>query len=213
MHAEVARLSAALNQATILEDERDEKILRLTATPLDLGELLSLAASAGFERGLIMHRTKDEFAAVLKKMVNFMPGAQDRLVEASPLVAQTDYAFLNKISEHVTEPLSVILQLELEKLARPVNVPILRGTRVSPPIAKESTVTPVSESLELSANVNFTASVASEHNKAMGISVALDDVTELVEVGSGRVPSGPDDVMVTLSAHEKGDGLDSSSAT
>ncbi|GKC71988.1 hypothetical protein Tco_1117871, partial [Tanacetum coccineum] len=31
-------------------------------------------------------------------------------------------------------------------------------------------------------------------------------------VGSGRVPSGPDDVVVALSAHEKGDGLDSSSA-
>ncbi|GKG43647.1 hypothetical protein Tco_0482740, partial [Tanacetum coccineum] len=76
------------------------------------GEILSLAASAGFQRWLSMHQTKDEFATVLKKMVNFMPGAQDRLAEASPLVAQTDYYFLNKISEHATEPLSVILQLE-----------------------------------------------------------------------------------------------------
>ncbi|GKA90624.1 hypothetical protein Tco_0812494 [Tanacetum coccineum] len=41
------------------------------------GELLSLAASAGFERGLSMLQTKDEFVAVLKKMANFMPGAQD----------------------------------------------------------------------------------------------------------------------------------------
>ncbi|GJW23259.1 hypothetical protein Tco_0033881 [Tanacetum coccineum] len=216
LHAEVARLSAALNQATILEAERDEKILQLKATPPEVqGELLSLAASAGFERGLSMHRIKDEFDAVLKKMVNFMPGAQDRLAEASPL-------------------------LEPEKLVRSVEVPILRGTRVSPPIAKESTVTPVSESLELFANVNFTASaVSSKHNEEMinaevdgsdpkmiddtaavksghafvqGISIALDDVTELVEVGSGRVPSGPDDVVVALSAHEKGDGLDSSSA-
>ncbi|GJY37840.1 hypothetical protein Tco_0424204 [Tanacetum coccineum] len=167
-------------------------------------ELFSLAASVGFERGLSMHRTKDEFAAVLKKMVNFMP---------------------------------VILQLEPEKLVRPANVPIPRGTRVSPSIAKESTMKPVSESLELSANVNFTISaVAFEHNEEMvnaevdgsnpkmtddtaavksmhafvqGISVVLDDVIELVEVGSGRVPSGPNDVVVSLSAHEKGDGLDS----
>ncbi|GJZ78974.1 ycf3-interacting protein 1, chloroplastic [Tanacetum coccineum] len=144
------------------------------------------------------------------------------------------------ISEYATEPLSIILQLEHENLVRLANVPILRGTRVSPPIAKESTVTPIYESLELYANVNFTAStVASEHNEEMvntkvdgsdpkmtddtaavksghafvqGISVALDDVAELVEVGSGRVPSGPDDVVVALSAHEKGDGLDSSSA-
>nr|GEZ97851.1 hypothetical protein [Tanacetum cinerariifolium] len=40
----------------------------------------------------------------------------------------------------------------------------------------------------------------------------IDDVTELVEVGSGGIPFGPNDVMVALSAHEKGDGLDSSSA-
>nr|GEU69566.1 hypothetical protein [Tanacetum cinerariifolium] len=208
LHSEVARLSAALNQVTILEAERDEEILRLKATR----ELLSLAASVGFERGLSMHRTKDEFVVVLKKIVNFMPGT------------------------YATEPLSVILHLEPEKLVHPANVPVPRGTRISSFIAKESTVTLVSESLELFANVNFTASsVASEHNEKMvnvevdgsnpkmsddttasghafvqGISFALDDVTELVEVGSGRVPSGPDDVVVALSAHEKCDGLDSS---
>ncbi|GJY38117.1 hypothetical protein Tco_0424481 [Tanacetum coccineum] len=33
LHSEVARLSAALNQATILEAERDGEILRLKATP------------------------------------------------------------------------------------------------------------------------------------------------------------------------------------
>ncbi|GKF83901.1 hypothetical protein Tco_0248799, partial [Tanacetum coccineum] len=88
---------------------RDDEILWLKTTPLEFlsffrgqfqglvwkflasdefsrvqGELLFLAASARFKRGLSMHRTKDEFAAVLKKMVNFMPGAQDRLAEASP---------------------------------------------------------------------------------------------------------------------------------
>ncbi|GJY87893.1 hypothetical protein Tco_0502521 [Tanacetum coccineum] len=111
LHAEVARLSAALNQVTVLEAEKDEEILRLKTLLRSRvqGELLSLAASAGFERGLSMHRTKDEFATVLKKMTNFMPGAQDRLAEASPLVVRTDYAFLNKIFEHATEPLSVIL--------------------------------------------------------------------------------------------------------
>ncbi|GJV89387.1 hypothetical protein Tco_1533325 [Tanacetum coccineum] len=231
LHAEVARLSAALNHSTILEAERDEEILRLKATPPEFssffrgqfhglvrkflasdefsrvqGELFSLAASVGFERGLSVHRTKDEFAA---------------------------------ISEYATKPLSVILQLEPEKLVRLANVPIPRGTRVSPSIAKESTMTPIFESLELSTNVNFIASVvAFDHNEEManaevdgsnlkmtddtaaiksghafvqGISVALDDVTELVEVGSGRVPSGPNDVVVALSDHEKGDGLDSSS--
>ncbi|GJY47500.1 hypothetical protein Tco_0436563 [Tanacetum coccineum] len=132
-------------------------------------------------------------------MVNFMPGAQERLAEASPLVAQTDYAFLNKISKHDVEPLSVILQLELEKL-------------VSPHVVKELNVTPASKSLELSANVDLTTSVvASEHNEEMvnaeGMSVVLDDAVELAGVGSGHVSSGLNDVVVALSTGEEGDGL------
>nr|GEZ04013.1 hypothetical protein [Tanacetum cinerariifolium] len=206
-HSEVAHLPASLNQATVLVAEKDEKILRVQ------GELLSLAASAGFERGLSMHQTKDEFTAVLKKMTNFIPGAQDRLAEASSFVAQTNYAYLNKIFEHATEPLLVILQLEPKILVHPANIPTSREAHASPP-TKESTVTPVSKSLELSANVSFTASaLAPEHNEEMGISVDLDDVVEMVEAGSGRVSSGPNDVVVALSAGEKGDGLDPSSAT
>ncbi|GJZ12151.1 hypothetical protein Tco_0546910 [Tanacetum coccineum] len=58
LQTKVARLSAALNQATVLEAEEDEEILRLKAIPPD------------------MHQTKDEFAAVLKKMANFMPGSR-----------------------------------------------------------------------------------------------------------------------------------------
>ncbi|GJQ89126.1 hypothetical protein Tco_0000265 [Tanacetum coccineum] len=108
------------------------------------GELFSLAASAGFERGLSMHQTKNEFATVLKKMAHFVPSAQDRLAEASPLDA-----------------------------------------RVSPPIAKESTVTPASESLELPTNVAPTSST---------------------------VTSGPGNVVVPLSVSEKGDGSLPSSA-
>ncbi|GJU95093.1 hypothetical protein Tco_1319849 [Tanacetum coccineum] len=175
LHTEVARLSVALNQATILEAERDEEILRLKTTPPEIqGELLSLAASAGFDRGFSMHQTKDEFAVVLKNMVNFMPGAQDRLAEASPHVAQTDYAFLNKISEHAAKPLLVILQLEPKKLVRPTNVPTPRDSCISPPVTKDSTVTPASKSLELSANVDLTASiVASEHNEEM-VTVEVD---------------------------------------
>ncbi|GKE57906.1 hypothetical protein Tco_1497091, partial [Tanacetum coccineum] len=143
------------------------------------GELLSLAASAGFERGFSMHQTKDEFADVLKKMVNFMPGAQERLAEASSLV---------------------ILQLEPEELVRPANVPIPKDTRVSPPIAKESTMTHVSKSLELSANVIPASSiVALEQNEEQVTSHVLDDVAEVTVVGSERVSSGLTDVIVALS--------------
>ncbi|GJW76062.1 hypothetical protein Tco_0137744 [Tanacetum coccineum] len=171
------------------------------------GELLSFATSAGFERGLSMHRIKDEFAAVLKKM----------------------------IFEHATEPLSVILHLEAEKLARPANVPTPRDTRSSPPIAKESTMTHVSKYLELSVNVVHASSiVASEQNEeqvyaavdgsdlkmadsvvpsksggifVQGVSRILDDVVEVAAIESECVSSGPTDVVVALSANGKGDVL------
>ncbi|GJV62580.1 hypothetical protein Tco_1473408 [Tanacetum coccineum] len=103
-------------------------------------------------------------------------------------------------------------------MVRQANVPTLKDARVSPPIVKESTVTPTSKSLELPTNVDLTSFVvASKHNEEMvnaeGISVTLDDVVELVEVGLGRISSSPNDVVVALSAGEKGDGsVPSSSA-
>ncbi|GKG07342.1 hypothetical protein Tco_0330311, partial [Tanacetum coccineum] len=108
-------------------------------------------------------------------------------------------AFLNKISKHATEPLSVILQLKPEKLARPANVPTPRDTRVSPHISKELNVTPVSKSLELSVNVILASSVvALEQNREQGASHALDDVAEVTVVGSELVSSEPNDVVVAF---------------
>nr|GEX18807.1 hypothetical protein [Tanacetum cinerariifolium] len=95
LYAEVARLSAALNQATILEAKKDEDIPRLKNTPSEFSSFF-WGQFAGFERGLSMKRTKDEFATVLKKMVNFMSGAQDMLAEASPLLLQLTMPFLTR---------------------------------------------------------------------------------------------------------------------
>ncbi|GJZ56274.1 hypothetical protein Tco_0611467 [Tanacetum coccineum] len=167
LHAEVACLSADLNRATILEAKKDEEILCLKDTPLD----------ARFERGLSMHQTKDEFAAVLKKMANFMPSVHYRIAEASLLVAQTDYAFINKISKHAIDPLL------------------------------ESTVTPASKSLELSTNVAPASFVVIlEKNEEWGTSHVLDDAAEVTVVGSELVSSSITDVVVALAAGEKGDG-------
>nr|GEW38185.1 hypothetical protein [Tanacetum cinerariifolium] len=206
LHTEVARLFAALNQATILEAKKDEEILRLKTTPLEFsvqGELLPLAASAGFERGLTMHQTKDESVVVLKKMINYVPGAQDRLAEL--------------------------------RLTMPISTKFLRDARVSPPVAKESTATPALKSLVLSTNFYLTiVVVASKHDEEMvsaevdgsdpkmtddtitaksghafvqSMSVVLDDFVELVSVGSGRVSFGPNDVVFALFVGEKSDGL------
>ncbi|GJT17449.1 hypothetical protein Tco_0876155 [Tanacetum coccineum] len=78
-----------------------------------------------------------------------------------------------------------------EKILRLKATP-LEDTCVSPPIAKESTMTPASESLELSTNV--------------GASYVLDDVAEVTVVGLGRVSSDLTDVVVAFFAGEKGDG-------
>ncbi|GJU47285.1 hypothetical protein Tco_1204551 [Tanacetum coccineum] len=179
LHTEVSHLSADLNRATVLEAEKDEEILCLKDTPPKVqGELLSLAASARFERGLSKHQSKDEFASVLNKMAYFVPGAQGRLAESSPF-----------------------------------QQPHCKGCSCFLPIAKESTVTPASESLELSANVVPVPSVvASEQNEELGTSHVLDDVAKVTVIGSGRVSFGLTDVVVALSVGEKGDGSLSSSA-
>nr|GEW16715.1 hypothetical protein [Tanacetum cinerariifolium] len=94
LHAEVARLSANLNRATVLEADKDEEILRLKATPSEVqGELLSLATSAGFERGLSMHRTKEEFAAVLEKISQSVPGRREW---ANVMVDGPDHEMTNR---------------------------------------------------------------------------------------------------------------------
>nr|GEU96018.1 hypothetical protein [Tanacetum cinerariifolium] len=190
--SKVARLSAALNQATILEAGKDEEILRLKTTRL-----------------------------------NFRPS-----FEAN---SKIEYAFLNKIFKYGDKPLSTILLFEPKKLVRPANIPIPRDASVSPLITKESTMTPTSKSLELFANFNLTASVvSSEHDEEMvsvevdeldpkmtddtitaksehafvqGMSVIFNDSVELVGVGSGRVSSSPNDVMVSLYTSKKGNGL------
>ncbi|GJR91885.1 hypothetical protein Tco_0215896 [Tanacetum coccineum] len=101
----------------------------------------------------------------------------------------------------------VILQFEPEKLVRPANVPIPMDTRVSPPIAKESTVTPVPKYLELSANVApVSSAVASEQNEEQGVSHVLDDVVEATAIESERISSVPTDVVVAFSVGGKGDG-------
>ncbi|GKG48989.1 hypothetical protein Tco_0513136, partial [Tanacetum coccineum] len=74
------------------------------------------------------------------------------------------------------------------------------------------TVTPISKSLELSANVApVSFVVVSEQNEGQGTSHVLDDVAEVTVVGSERVSSSLTDVVLALSAGEKGDGFSPSS--
>ncbi|GKD49556.1 hypothetical protein Tco_1278532 [Tanacetum coccineum] len=106
-------------------------------------------------------------------------------------------------------------------MVRPANVSTSKDARVSPPIAKESTVTPAFESLELSANVvPALSAVALEQNEewvnAMvdGLDVEMTDGVALSNDRGrvGRVSSNLTDVVVALSVSEKGDGSLPSSA-
>ncbi|GJU24349.1 hypothetical protein Tco_1162970 [Tanacetum coccineum] len=193
LNAEVARLSTALNQATILEAEKDEEILRLRASPPEFvsffrgqfqglvqkfltsdefsrvqGELLSLAVSAGFERGLGMHQTLEEFAeestvtpvfSSLEFLSNTIPSSSATLLEpneewVNAMVDGSDHGMTGDVDNG--NPGSVFVQ---------------------------------------------------------GASHVVDGNAELTLVGSERVSSGPNDVVVALSIGEKGDGSLPSSVT
>nr|GEX31209.1 hypothetical protein [Tanacetum cinerariifolium] len=159
LHAEVAHLLADLNRATILEAERDKEILHLKATPPEFASFFwghfRLWSGSSL---LLMNLTEFRLNSFLLRL--------GRLTESSFLIAQTNYAFLNKDSEHAVTPLYVILQLEPEKLARLANVPALKDTYVSLPLVKESTMTPVFESLKVPSNVIPASSTAAlEPNK------------------------------------------------
>ncbi|GJY71386.1 hypothetical protein Tco_0475089 [Tanacetum coccineum] len=106
---------------------------------------------------------------------------EGRLAEASPLMAMTDYLFLRRF---------------------------LIDTRVSPPVAKESTVTPVSSSLELPLNdVPFSYAAALGQNEEWGVShIVGEDVGSPLAQGPKRVSFGPNDVVVAFSVEEKGNG-------
>nr|GEW89710.1 hypothetical protein [Tanacetum cinerariifolium] len=99
LHAEVTRLCATLNQANVLEAEKDKEILRLKTTPLDFASFFC----GQFQDLVWKFLASDEFSRVQ------------------------------------------------------ANVPPSRDARVSLPTTKESTVTPASKSLELSANIDLTA--------------------------------------------------------
>ncbi|GJW27050.1 hypothetical protein Tco_0040861 [Tanacetum coccineum] len=103
------------------------------------GEFLSLDVSAESERGPRMDQSEEQLAGALKKISNFVPGAQGRLLKATPLVATVDYPILDKIVDHFTHPLSVLIELGFKRLACPAPIPAPKVAGVSSPALREST--------------------------------------------------------------------------
>nr|GEW37128.1 ankyrin repeat-containing domain, PGG domain protein [Tanacetum cinerariifolium] len=164
--SEVSRHSSNLNQSWNVVALKDAEFLTSDEFSRVQGEVFSLAANPGFERGLHMDQTHEQFDAELKKISHFVPGVQSRLIEATPLVFATDYPFPNKVAAHSTQPLFDIVELKLDRLARPVVVPTPRAIGVSPPVPKETTATPAPSSLKLfSSDAPPSSAAALEQNK------------------------------------------------
>ncbi|GKD82738.1 hypothetical protein Tco_1349577, partial [Tanacetum coccineum] len=183
----VANMTGLELQSKAKGKERKKKIKSLAKSLDNLhAEVARLSADLNRATGLVWKfLASDEFSRVQGELLSLAASAG--LVEASPHVAHTNYAFLNKISKHATEPLSVILQLEPEKLARPADVPTSRDAHVSPPIAKESTVTPASKSLELSTNVVPAPSTVTLEQNMEWVNAMVDGSN--VEMTDSVVPS------------------------
>ncbi|GJU71246.1 hypothetical protein Tco_1262651 [Tanacetum coccineum] len=210
-----------------MEAEKDEEILHLKATPPTFASFFQGLFQALVWKFLAL----DEFNRVQAELLSLAASAEFEHGLTSSLIAQTDHDFLNKIFEHVAEPLYVILQLEPKKLARSNNVPTSRNAHVSPPFTKESTMTPAFASLELPSDTAPTSSIAAlEPNEewvnamvdgpdydmigdadkdkpkkifVQRVSHAVDADGDLVVDGSGRVFFDPYDVVVALSVGGK----------
>ncbi|GJS02642.1 hypothetical protein Tco_0319150 [Tanacetum coccineum] len=179
LHSEVARLSAALNQHIILEAKRGEEILWIGTT--------------GFERGLSMHRTKDEFAAVLKKMLE-----PEKLARPANVPTPRDTRASPPIAKELTvTPVSKSLELSINV------VPASSGV-ASEQNEEQVYATVYGSDLEMADSV-----VPSKSGGVFvqGVSCILDDVIEVVALESERVSSSPTNFVVALSVDGKCDVL------
>ncbi|GJS68848.1 hypothetical protein Tco_0683413 [Tanacetum coccineum] len=180
--AEAARLASDLNQARSLF----RKFLASDEFSRVQHELLSLTASADFERG--------------------------RLLKATSLVATIIYPFLNKFEDHSAHPLSFIVEVEPDRLARLAVVPTPRVVSVSPPLLKELNITPAPSSVELfTKDAPPSSTAASEQMEeslsVMGVAHRVCEDVNRVESSSIQeswfASSSSTDVVIALCVRKK----------
>nr|GEY90593.1 hypothetical protein [Tanacetum cinerariifolium] len=233
------RLNQSHHEYVLLIDSRkksyEEKVADLTGLELQVSTLKKQVSGlndmlATFDASFSKSKAKGKER---KKMIKSFSKSLDNLhTEVARLSATLNQAtILDRGSECVSSsltnvvvalsvgekgdgsaPSSIIEELEPKKLVRPANVLIPRDTRVSLPIAKESTVTPVSKSLELSANIVPASSVVALEQNEEQMSVAVDGLGLEMTDGDAHskseecVSSSLTNVVVAFSAGEKGDG-------
>ncbi|GKE43590.1 hypothetical protein Tco_1470874 [Tanacetum coccineum] len=178
IHAKVARQFQGLEKKFLTFDE----FSRVQA------ELLSLAASAGFERGLSMHRTKEEFAPheELAHLVN-VHVLRDSPI-SPPLVKGSTVTPTSKSLELPSNVIPASSTAALEPNEEWVNAMVDGPDHVL---------------TDGAVNVNLGSAFM------QGAFYVVDDAvdaTELSLIGLEHVSSGPSDVVVALYDGEKGDG-------
>ncbi|GJX32947.1 hypothetical protein Tco_0242802, partial [Tanacetum coccineum] len=107
----IKSLSKSLDQFTGWFSEPGSKFFTINKFSRVQGELLSLAASAGFERGLHMDRTQEQLDAAIKKISHFVHGAQAFLEQNEEWVrAMVDTPDTEMMDGVAGEPTKVIVQ-------------------------------------------------------------------------------------------------------
>nr|GEV06101.1 hypothetical protein [Tanacetum cinerariifolium] len=197
-HYEVARLFVALNQAAILEAERDEEILWLKAIPSKFSSFFR----GQFDDLVRKFLASDEFSRVQDELLSLAASAGFES-RAANVPASKDARVSPPIAKKLTvTPASKFLEL-------PTNVAPTPHV-----VASEQNEKWVNAMVD-GPDAELTDDAA--HSKSGGVFVhgtshVLDDVAGVTVVGSERFSSGLTDVVVALSTGEKGDGSLPSSA-
>nr|GEW69558.1 hypothetical protein [Tanacetum cinerariifolium] len=152
------------------------------------GELLSLPASAGFERGLSMDWNQEEFDGLLKKISRFVPGVQDTHVSPT-VVKESNVTLVSSSLELPSNDVPFLHVAALGKNKEWVN------TMVDTPDNKMADGVVNDKSRDVFV-------------KVVSHTVSEDDGSSLAQ-GPKRVSFSPNDVVVALSVGEKDNGSSS----
>ncbi|GJV17296.1 hypothetical protein Tco_1362619 [Tanacetum coccineum] len=170
--------------------ERKKKIKSLTKSLDNLhakGELLSLAASAGFERGLSMHQTKDEFATISEHATKPL----SVILQLKP----------KKLARPANIPTSRDACVSPPTTKESTITPASKSLELSTNVAHAPFV------ITLEQNKEWVNAMVDGPDDEM-----TDGAAHSKSGGSEHVSSGLTDVVVALSASKKGDGSLPSSA-
>ncbi|GJU21751.1 hypothetical protein Tco_1155093 [Tanacetum coccineum] len=148
-------LASDLNQVWRADAQKDDQIVA-AQTNLGLvcrflasdefnrvrGELLSLAASVGFERRLHMDWTQDQLVGALKKITYFVPGAQEQNEEwVNAMVKMVDVT-TGKSAEVLVQGVVHQIYEDVNRVERKKMLPLVPNPMTAPDNARDAVAPP-----------------------------------------------------------------------